>query len=102
MKDGLAIIEKESDRLTAMVEELLDFSRFTSGKMTLKIQDRNINDVIEYVKNHMSPLAYRNNLNFYVEYGEDLPTISIDEDRIKQVFINILDNAFKFTPKGMM
>lgn len=100
LKDGLAIIEKESDRLTAMVEELLDFSRFTSGKMTLKIQDRNINDVIEYVKNHMSPLAYRNNLNFYVEYGEDLPTISIDEDRIKQVFINILDNAFKFTPQG--
>lgn len=98
LRDGLAIIEKESDRLTVMVEELLDFSRFTSSKMTLKLVDMDISTVIEYVKKHMTPMALRNNLNFYVEYEDDLPKVNIDADRIKQVFINILDNAFKFTP----
>lgn len=100
LEDGLNIIEKESDRLTSMVEELLDFSKFASGKMTLKLQNTDINKSIEYVKNHMSPLAARSKINFYVEHGEELPEVVIDEDRIKQVLINIIDNAFKFTPQG--
>lgn len=99
LADGLHIIEKESDRLASMVEELLDFSKFASGKTTLKLKNMDIDTVIEYVKNHMSPLAARNKINFYVEHGKDLPEVVIDEDRIKQVFINILDNAFKFTPR---
>lgn len=100
LEDGLDIIEKESDRLTSMVEELLDFSKFASGKMTLKLQNTDINKPIEYVKNHMSPLAARNKINFHVEHGDELPKVAIDEDRIKQVLINIIDNAFKFTPQG--
>lgn len=100
LKDGLVIIEKECDRLTVMVEELLDFSRFTSNAMTLKLKDMDITTVIEYVKKHMMPLAMRNNINFHVEYETNLPKVSIDADRIKQVLINILDNAFKFTPSG--
>lgn len=99
-KDGLKIIEKETERLSGMVEELLDFSKLLSGKISLKFKRANITDLIEYIKRHMTPVAHRSRINFEVEYPDQLPEISIDENRIKQVLINILDNAFKFTDQG--
>lgn len=99
-KEGLGIIEKETQRLSDMVEELLDFSKLLSGKMSLRIKDTNMVGLIEYIKGHMTPLAHRNKIQFITQYPEDLPSIPIDENRIKQVLINVLDNAFKFTQQG--
>lgn len=99
MSDGLKIIEKESERLTIMVEELLDFSKLLSGQITLHCKDANIDTMIHYIKQSLEPLAHRNKITFSVECEENLPLIYLDENRIKQVLINTLDNAFKFTPQ---
>jgi signal transduction histidine kinase len=99
LNEGLNIIEKESDRLNVMVEELLDFSRFVSGKVTLKKQETDIREILEYIGKYMGLRAKRERINFKVIY-EELPLIEIDKDRIKQVLINLLGNAFKFTPPG--
>ncbi len=98
--DGLEIIEKESDRLTSMVEELLDFSRFVSGRISLDKEVVDMKDLVEQVGKQLKPKARERNLDFNYSYDSELPNIVADGNRLKQVLINLLDNAFKFTPDG--
>ncbi|MFD3158583.1 sensor histidine kinase [Haloimpatiens sp. FM7330] len=101
IRDGLDIIENESERLTGMVEELLDFSKFVSGKIKLSKKETDITKIMQYIGKHMNPRATRDNISFIINYPENIPLMLIDENRIKQVLINVVDNAFKFTsPNG--
>jgi signal transduction histidine kinase len=95
--DGLDIIEKESDRLTLLVEELLDFSRLISGKVNLTKDYIDITNNLRHIEKHFIPRASRQKIHFNVEIEENLPLLYADSNRIDQVIINVLDNAFKFT-----
>ncbi len=97
---GLEIIEKESDRLTAMVEELLDFSRLISNKISIKKEKVGLEEFVSTVGRQLAPRAMREGLIFNVEAEGELPEIYVDGNRLKQVIINVLDNAFRFTEAG--
>lgn len=95
---GLNIINAEADRLTGIVEELLDFSRLESRTMKThktKVYPRRI---LKAVYNQFLPRGKEHNISFTID-GEETP-IWGDGNRIKQVFINIIANAIKFTPSG--
>lgn len=98
--DGLDIIEKESDRLTQMVEELLDFSRFISGRIRLEKAEFNIVNTINIIGKQLALKARNNKIDFHINIDDSLCTIIGDENRVKQILINLLDNAFKFTNEG--
>ena len=97
LKMGLNIIEKETDRLVNMVEELLDFSRLSIGKMTLNKKEVSIKAISDYIDVYMSARARRENKRLNINLDSENKKIYVDIDRIKQVLINLLDNAFKFT-----
>lgn len=97
---GLDIIEKECDRLTTMVEELLDFSRLVSDKLSIRKELVQLEEFVDTVGRQLAPRAVRDGLHFSVEVEGELPDIITDGNRLKQVIINVLDNAFRFTPAG--
>ncbi len=100
LKDGLEIIENESDRLSKMVEDLLDFSRFISGRITLEKEEFSLRDTLGMLYKQYTPRAQDKDLELELLISEDIEFITADEDRIKQVLINLIDNAIKFTPEG--
>lgn len=96
LSDGLNIIVKESDRLTDMVEDLLDFSRFISGNVELRKEKTDVRSIINYIEKQMSNRAKKEKISFNVSC-ENMPMIELDQNRIKQLLINLLGNAFNFT-----
>lgn len=100
IKEGLDIIEQEVDRLTYLVEDLLDFSKLLSGNMTLNKENIDIAHLLKGICKQLTPRANNEGLNLIYEINEEIPMIVIDKNKMKQVFINIIDNAIKFTNSG--
>ncbi len=97
MSEGFEIIERETDRLSKMVEELLDFSRYISGRITLKKDRFDITSTCEDVFKQMKPRAMKESIHLINEINEEVVLLTADEDRLRQVLINLIDNAIKFT-----
>jgi len=96
LKEGIAIIESESDRLTDMVEELLDFSKLDNGRIMMHAAPVDLSKLLHHVGRQLAPRAARQGVSIEIQLEEDLPVILADENRLKQVLINLIDNSLKF------
>ena len=99
-KDFLSRIEVEVDRLTQLVAELTELSRIESGHAELDIKPVNLNNLVEAVITQLEPQAKRQNLVIQKELFADLPVVPADPERIRQVIVNLVHNAIKFTDTG--
>lgn len=98
---GMRIISRETKRLTEMVVELLDFTRIQDGRMTLNIRQTDIRSEFEdTVYMYSSRLTQEGILLEYLDNDDDIPEIPCDPERLRQVFLNILDNAAKHGGEG--
>lgn len=100
-RDYVDTLKQSADTLLVLVNEVLDFSKIESGKIELSLSDFFLNDFMEDVKKQMSWSAARKGLplNFSTSYPPGMVFVG-DQNRIKQILINLISNAIKFTDTG--
>jgi len=101
LKMGLNVIVRENDRLQGLVEELLDFSKFQSGQMEVNLASIDIAHLVQEVVEQFTGRGVKQNIDLqFVNKENSGIIIQADSDRLTQVLVNILDNAFKLTLAG--
>ncbi len=95
----LNIILEETLRLRRLVDELLELSHMEAGHLNIQKDYVSIKELVEQVCKKFLPICEEKNINLKIEI-ENIPPILIDEDKIEQVMINLIDNAIRYSPSG--
>ena len=93
------IIRNHSERLASLIGDLLTLSELESGDFSLQLQPVTLNGIIRHASSLVEAQASVKSMRIAAEFGET-PPVLVDAGRIEQVFINLLDNAVKYTPAG--
>ena len=97
---GMTVITREAERLSGLVEELLDFSRLQSGRMRLHITRVELLTELDQAVFLFTDRAGSEKKELVYEEEDALPPVYGDGDRLRQVFVSLLDNALKYTEEG--
>jgi PAS domain S-box-containing protein len=101
-KRVLSTIKENVDRLTVLVEDVLDISKIDTGKERLKLEPVNIGELLHNIMNTMSQRSthQRKELAISVNVNDDIPPVQADRDKLTRVISNLIDNAFNYTLTG--
>jgi len=100
IQENLSIISHEGERLTRLINDVLDLNKIESGRMGWRDERLNMTEVVDVAVNSVTGMFTQPNVELITEIDPGLPTVIADPDRMQQVLINLLNNAAKFTEKG--
>ncbi|MFW6120391.1 MAG: ATP-binding protein [Petrotogales bacterium] len=97
---ALNVVLRNTDRLDNLIRDILDISRLESGTMKFVPEETNVQKMVDEAVETMKSSADLKNIKINTDMGDDLPGLTIDQSRIRQVIINMVSNAVKFSPDG--
>jgi signal transduction histidine kinase len=99
-KRQLGRIESNGRHLLTIINEILDISRIEAGRMPLQVSTFRIPELVAEVKSELEPIILRSKLTISLDLPKDLKPLSSDRQKVKQILLNLLSNALKFTHQG--
>ena len=103
IEENVKKIYESNERLITLVEDLLNISRIESGKLQFNFEPCQLEDIVSSVVEELAVPASNKGLKLiWHAPTEKLPAVNIDKSKLRQVAINIIDNAIKYTPKGQI
>src|SRR5262249_26173149 len=100
ISENLEVVISEGERLTHLINDVLDLAKIEAGKMEWNLEDTSMTEVAEKAIAATTSLFEQKKLELIKQIDRDLPTISGDRDKLIQVIINLISNSVKFTDKG--
>jgi len=97
---ALAVLTRNAESLKQIIDDVLDVSRMTSGKLHLAMDVADLRNVIANASATVQPAADAKGVTLSSAVNDDVPQVFADQDRLQQVLWNLLSNAVKFTPRG--
>jgi signal transduction histidine kinase/DNA-binding response OmpR family regulator len=100
IEDNLKVVVSEGERLTKLIDDVLDLAKIEAGKLEWHMESVTVEDIIDRATAATSSLFEQKGLRLDKRVGDGLPAVTGDRDRLIQVVINLISNAVKFTPQG--
>src|SRR5438045_3281249 len=100
VKRQLGRIESNGRHLLTIINEILDISRIEAGRMPLQMSRFRVPELIGEVKAELEPIILRSKLAITIDVPKELPPLWSDSQKVKQILLNLLSNALKFTHQG--
>ena len=97
---NLSRIDANARHLLTLINEILDITRIEAGRMPIQIVAFNLLDLVREVTTELEPIVSKSGLQVISKLPSDLPTLRTDRQKVKQILVNLLSNALKFTPQG--
>ena len=100
VKRQLGRVESNGRHLLTIINEILDISRIEAGRMPLQVSTFKVADLVGEVRSELEPIILRSKLTLHIDLAKDLRPVSSDRQKVKQILLNLLSNALKFTHDG--
>jgi PAS domain S-box-containing protein len=100
LTEKLHRVDSNAHHLLSIINDLLDLTRIESGKLPIRIEPFRLAELFDEVRDDAESLIHASSLEVRFEFGDALPPVTSDRQKIKQILLNLLSNALKFTPEG--
>jgi signal transduction histidine kinase len=99
-KDNLQDLLNNAERLLHMIDSLLDITKIEAGRLEVRIEAVELEEIIRSAASTIESSLNKNHVQLIRNIAPDLPVLNTDRDKLKQIVLNLLDNAVKFTERG--
>ena len=99
-RDPLDRTRAAADHLRALIDDILDLAKIEAGRMEFTLERLSLDEVVREAGQQMEPMIRRKSLSYTVDVSSETPKILTDRTKLKQILLNLLSNAMKFTTRG--